>query len=191
MAPNDLVVVGGQLYVSNDHGFRGVRGFLETITGLGFSNVVHFNGTEWREAVTGLAFANGVEANSAGTRLYVAATRNRKIYEYARDPLSGNIEGLTNTFRVRSGVDNLIWEDANNLLVAAHPRGLAFLRHASNPERNSPSEVYRVNVVTGESQLLYRNAGDEIDAASTAALYRGRLYMGQVFDPEILSCNAP
>ncbi len=190
-SPNDLVAVNGQLYVTNDHGYRGLLGFFETALSIGASNVVHFNGTDFRVVVEGLAFANGIEVNSNGTRLYVSGTRDMGIFEYERNPVTGEIGARTNFFDVDSGVDNLIWEDAGTLLVAAHPEGLAFMRHTSDADARSPSEVYRVNVGTGKSELFYRDDGNIIDGSSTAALYRGRLYVSQVFDPEILSCRAP
>lgn len=190
--PNDLVSApGGQLYVTNSRGFSGFMGSVEVFLGLGASNVVHFNGAAWSVAAGGLAMANGIEINAGGTRLYVATSRGEKIVEFDRDPVTGDLLGRAGTIKLGSAVDNLIWEDAVHLLAAAHPRGWAFWRHAGSADVRSPSEVFRVNVLDRSARRIYYDDGQTIDAASTAALYGGRIYLGQVFDPEILSCRAP
>ena len=41
-----------------------------------------------------------------------------------------------------------------------------------------------------ELQVYFADPGEIIDAASTALIFRGRLIMSQVFDPEIVHCRA-
>ena len=190
VSPNDLVALpDGQLYVSNDHLYKGFAALLGNALSFGWSNVVRFNveSGRWIVAADGISFANGVEVRD--NRLYVAATIDEGIYVYDRDPLSGSIGGPINFIEVGSGVDNLIWEDEEHLLTAAHPDLFAFLDHLESAENPSPSEVYRVNVRTGAVERIFSDDGRLISASSTAIRFENRLYVSQVFEPEILSCS--
>lgn len=189
--PNDLVALpDGQLYITNDHGRTGFLGFVEDLFGTAWSNVIHYRTGMWEEAASGFAFANGVQVNASGDRLYVAATRDKGIHVFKRDLTTGFVDRRALGFLdVKSGVDNLLWEDDQTLVVAAHPDLIAFLAHYRSAEKHSPSEVYRVRPVTGQIWRIYANDGRWIDAASTAVVLQGRLYVSQVFDPELLHCR--
>ena len=190
ISPNDLVALpDGQIYVSNDHLYKGVAALFGDALSFGWSNVVRFHVEtgRWIVAADGISLANGVEVRE--NRLYVAATIDEGIYVYDRDPLSGSIGGPIDFIDVGSGVDNLIWEDEDHLLVAAHPDLFAFLDHLESAENPSPSEVYRVNVRTGNVERVFSDDGRLISASSTAISLENRLYVSQVFEPEIVSCS--
>lgn len=189
--PNDLVALAdGQLYVSNDSLQTGLLlNMFGNFFSLGWSNVVRYDPftRSWAIAVSGLNFANGVEVRE--DRLYVAATIDEGIHEYRRDPVTGQVFEKVNYYDVNSGVDNLTWADDTHLLVAAHPDIYAFLDHVEDAESHSPSEVYRVDVFSGKIDRVFADDGALIDASSTAIQWNNRLYISQVFDPELLHCS--
>ncbi len=191
VSPNDLAALpDGQLYVSNDHGYRGFLGFIEDLTGAGWANVVHYRAGKWTRVAEGISFANGVEVNKQGDRLYVAGTRDDGIHVFPRDPATGAISKRIAFWDVPSGVDNLMWENETTLNVAAHPSLFAFLRHAGNKDKRSPSEVFRVDVKTGKAQRIFGDDGRVMDASATALVHAGRMIITGVFDPELVSCRA-
>ena len=190
--PNDLVVSRqGDLYVTNDHLSSGFWAFVGDALRLGNSNVVHRNPQtgRWSLAASGINFANGVELDDK--HLYVAALLEKSIHVYRRDPRSGRTGDLLREIEVGSGVDNLMWERPGVLITAAHPALFAFLDHVDSSENHSPSEIYRIELSRERVQRIYADDGTQIDAASTGQIFRGRLYISGVFDPEILVCPAP
>ncbi len=192
VSPNDLLALpDGTLYISNDRLQTGLSGALCDYFAFGCGNVVHYSPAEnlWRVAAADISFANGVEASE--DRLFVAGTMDMGIHVYQRDAFTGRVGAKTAFYEIGSGVDNLIWEDETRLLVAAHPDIFAFLDHVEDENKHSPSEVYRVEAFTGRSQRIFADDGKLIDASATALMYAGRLFVSQVFDPEIVSCALP
>jgi arylesterase/paraoxonase len=182
-APNDVVALpDGEVYVTN------TGSPLAMLLGFRWGNVAHFDGERWAIAAEGIGFANGLAVNAAGDRVYVAGFGDQAIHEYPRNPDTGALEERLRAITVGSGVDNLTWADDHTLMVAAHPKLFAFLRHARNPASRSPSEVYAVDV--GDARVT-RYPVDAVSAASTAILYQGRLYLGQVFDDAVVACPLP
>lgn len=188
--PNDLVALpDGELYVTNDHGKTGVAGFFEDLFAAGWSNVVHLRKGNWEIAAEGMAFANGVQVNPKGDRLFVSGTRDGGIHVYPREAATGKIGERLDFWNLKSGVDNLLWEDEYHIVTTGHPDMLAFLGHLRSAESHSPSEIFRIQAVTGEFERIMANEGTLIDAASTAVIWNGRLYVSQVFDPEVVHCS--
>jgi hypothetical protein len=187
--PNDLVALpDGQLYVSNDRLGSGTLADLCDLLVLGCGNVVHYSPAEnlWRIVVADISFANGLAVRD--DRLYVAATRDKGIHVYRRDPFTGAVYERVAFWDVDSGVDNLMWENETTLNTAGHPDIFAFLDHASDPAARAPAEVFRIDVTSGTSTRIFADDGTIIDAPSTALVHDGRLYISQVFDPEVVSC---
>lgn len=190
-SPNDIVAAGPEeFYVSNDKGSSGGLSLLtEMVFSLRWSTVVHYRAGVWDVAVRDIAFANGLAISKNGRSFYAAGVLDKGIHVFPRDAATGNIGKRQTFFDVGSGVDNLIWEDENTLLVAAHPDFFAFLRHLKNSQEHSPSEIYRINARNGVIDRIFADDGQLIDAASTGLAFRGRLYIAQVFDPEVVSCS--
>ncbi|MCK5511201.1 MAG: hypothetical protein KAI96_00230 [Thermodesulfovibrionia bacterium] len=190
-SPNDLVALGnGQIYLTNEIISRSIFvKMLEFFKLKRISNVVHYTGTMWRKVLKGPRYANGIAVRD--DRLFVAATLDKTIYVYRRDPENGDIKEIVERIKVGSGVDNLLWgfkehgvSDHHSLFVAAHPSRSKFMGHARDPNKRSPSEVYRI--ITARSPVdvvrIYSNDGSVISAASVAIVFRGDLYIGQVFN---------
>jgi hypothetical protein len=71
-------------------------------------------------------------------------------------------------------------------LIASHQKFGKFMKHAKYPSKFSPSLVYMVDPQTGEKDVVFADDGRVISAVSTAVLYNGTLYLGQVFDGFVL-----
>ncbi|MCE9597744.1 MAG: SMP-30/gluconolactonase/LRE family protein [Spirochaetia bacterium] len=191
ISPNDILALAdGQFYVTNDHGETGIRQTLENLFAFGWSNVVHYRAGYWSVVADKIAFANGLALSDSGDTLYVAGTRDRGLFKYARNTLTGQL-AYSSFINLNSGPDNLMWEKSGLLNVAAHPDVLAFVSHMRDKQKPSPADVFRVNVLDGTVTRIYSNDGTQISAASTALVTGGRLFVSQVFEPAVLSCSAP
>ncbi|MEK9970986.1 MAG: hypothetical protein VW600_17765, partial [Ferrovibrio sp.] len=77
------------------------------------------------------------------------------------------------------------------LWVAAHPNAFAFIGHAMDAEKESPSMILRLardsrGVVHTEE--AFGDPGTLISGASVGVQRQGRLLIGAVFQPTVLDC---
>jgi arylesterase / paraoxonase len=183
VSPNDLSALpGGAIYVSNDSSGKGK--ILETALALKRSTVVYFDGDSWSVVADRLAMANGIAAFPG--EVYVAATREHKVYAFTRDA-----SGALNDKRVLAkikGPDN-VTVYRNRLIVAGHRKSIALSRHlsASQDPPPSPTAVFSVGLDTGEVQLLFDDNGEVISAGSVGIINGGTLYIGQIMDPFVIA----
>lgn len=215
-SPNDVAVdPAGGFYVSNDARSRG--SLTEMLFALRRSSVVYCPYVPGAAATTGaknaapisaegrasrsptcivaadrLAMANGVAVR--GSAVFVSTTRGGNLTRFQRGP-DGRLTDPRVLFSAPS-LDNLFFlsPDGQNgarteVLVASHPAGVAFLRHARDGKVPSPSVIYAVDIETGAARSLYANDGTEISAASGAFELDGWLYISQVFEPHLLRCS--
>ncbi len=184
VSPNDVVALpDGSFYVSNDAGVRGNRS--ELVWKLHRSNVVYRRADgSWKVVADKLAYANGLHL--ADKKLYVTATRDNALFVYERYD-DGSLGTRRKIASIR-GADNIM-PLADALLVTSHPKGLAFLRHARDPKKPSPTVVYRV-AADDSITPVFVDSGANVSAAATAAVVNERLLMGQVFNDGMLSCDA-
>jgi arylesterase / paraoxonase len=183
-SPNALVTgPAGEIFLVNDSGKRG--SMMEKALKLKRASVeklVKNQDGNW-EATTvasGLGYPAGI--NRIGDRLYVGDAVLNIIHPYR---ISG--EGLTpeEPFTGLKGNDNIrIYQD--RLLVPGHVKFIKFIKHAKNPEKKSPVDVYLVDPSTGEHSIPYSTDGSTISAGSTAIIFGDFLYICQIFDPYIL-----
>ncbi len=193
MSPNDLVAVGPhRFYASNDH--RNPEGFgrtLEEYLRLPLANVVYYDGERFHEAADGLRMANGITASSDGRTLYVAATIGRSVRVYDRDPASGAL-ALRHEIPIDSGADNIEVGADGALWIGTHPKLLDVVAHSSDPSRRAPSQVLRVTERAGGGWAvdeIYLDLGDQLSAASVAAVRGERLLVGAIYDARFLDCR--
>jgi len=195
VSPNDLVAVGPEtVYVTNDHGYpAGPMQILEDYLMLRKANVVYFNEIKWTQAAAAIRYANGINVSHDGKTLYLCGTTEEALYIYDRDPISGKLE-LNDKINLDTGVDNIELDANGDLWIGAHPKLLAFLAHAKDASKLSPSQVLHLTQ-DGRGgftvQEVYLNLGQEISGASVAAVYDGRMLIGAVFDPKFLDCRLP
>ena len=73
--PNDVVLINEtSLYFTNDHKYKdGILRLAEDYLGLPISNVIFFDGLNFKEVANGIPFANGINYNSQKELLFVAS----------------------------------------------------------------------------------------------------------------------
>jgi len=183
-SPNALVTgPRGEIYVVNDSGKRG--SLVEKALKLRRASVVKLekgSDGEWESAFMALDLGYPAGINRIGTRLYVGDAILHRVHIFSisnrgLSPVSG-IRGLR-------GNDNIRIHDGK-ILTPGHIKPFRFIKHAKDPERLSPVEVFLADPATGESISLFATDGSLISAGSTALIVDGSLYICQVFDPFIL-----
>jgi arylesterase/paraoxonase len=183
----------GQFYVSNDHVTRTALGrFAEDYLLWPHADLLYFNGMGFRIAIQRLAFPNGVLVSPDGSRLYVAATSQRRLLAFSRENFTGNLAEI-GALSLPARPDNLSLDAAGHLIAAAHPSLLRLNAFQADAAKPSPSEVYRIGLdAQGAPQsydLIYADEGRQIGGASVAAVTGKRLLIGSVFDGKILDCE--
>ena len=185
-SPNDLVAVGRrQFYFTNDHGTDASVSQWKDFLLIGTGEIGYFDGDEGHILETGLRYPNGIITSPDGKELFVALTTDGSIAVYQTEPWAFKYKTHLGT-----GVDNLDFDDKGILWTAAHPKMLAFLAHAKDPAKRSPSQVLALSPDgNGRYSLveeLYLNDGNPLSGSSVAVTYNGKIYVGSVFEDGIL-----
>lgn len=188
--PNDVAAVGeDKFYVTNDHGNpKGFKRTMEDYGRLPYSSLLYAEGGVFRTAAKGLRYGNGVNVNADGSRLYVAATTGRSVLTFERNAADGLLK-LLSTFPLKTGVDNIDVDAEGNLWIAAHPKLLAFVRHAKDSTKKSPSQVLKLIPQPGDQyrvEEVFMDDGSLLSGSSIAVRYKDQLFVGGVFQPTIL-----
>ena len=183
-SPNDLAALpDGQLYVGNDRST--LPGTSEMLLGLKRATVAHYDGHgAWKVVADQLAYCNGMAV--VGSRLIVATTRENAIYGFA---ILGDGWLTHKTRLARVPAPDNFFVTGDDLFVAVHPRQDAFVAHALNPKRRSPSHVYRLDLATNELELLFADNGSGISGSSVALCLDQTLWIGQVFEPFLIEAR--
>lgn len=192
ISPNDVAAVGPrQFYFTNDHGSPSNIGrLLEDFLQMSRSNVAFFDGKNTRIVAEGFGYANGIWADNDGRRLYVTASTDKQFYVYNRSA-DGNLSRVT-ALNLGTGGDNIDVDGAGVIRVAAHPKMLTFLSHAWNEKNKAPSQLLEISVNDKgvyAFREIYLNLGEELSAASVAAVHGTRLLIGSVFENYFLDCT--
>jgi len=191
VSPNDVTAnCAGEIFVTNDARKRG--SVIESLLKLKTSNVVHYNpaNKKWNVAATGFSYANGIAINHCPSDYVLLSTiRSNKLYMLKNSDDDKNLY-IPRVIAKLKGLDNITFINDNEILVTAHLRQIAFLKHYKDAKNISPTVVYRVNINTGEYKAVYSNDGSDISAGSTALYYNKKLYISQVFEPFLLKCDA-
>lgn len=201
VSPNDVTAnCAGEIYVTNDARKRGSA--MESLLKLKTSNVVcyHPANQQWSVVADRISYANGIAINHCPSDYVIFSTiRSNKLYmlqyhpkallTYKRDPKDDRDSYSTKTIAKLKGLDNITFIKDNEILVTAHLKQVAFIKHANKAKHISPTVVYKVNINTGEYKAIYSNDGTDICGGSTALYYNGKLYISQVFEPFLLKCE--
>lgn len=188
-SPNDVVGVGPEaFYASNDHGAAaGLLRTLETYLALPFANVVYFDGARWTTVAKGLRFANGINRSPDGRDIYVSELYSRRVDVYRRDASNGALTRIR-SWPVDFGADNIEVARDGGLWVAGHDNVFAFLAHARDAKKVSPSRVIRLNAETGDYATLFSDRTGVLNASSVGAVWDRTLIVGSVFDSHVMVC---
>jgi hypothetical protein len=183
-SPNALITgPNKEIYLVNDSGKRG--SLMEKALKLKRASVEKLTKNsdgEWVAEMVADKLGYPAGINRIGDQLYVGDAVLSRIHVYSISP-----EGLSPVGEIEKlkGNDNIrIYKD--QLLTPGHVKPLKFVKHAKNPEKKSPVDVFLVNPATGEHSVLYSTDGSTISGGSTAIIFQKHLYICQVFDPWIL-----
>ncbi len=189
VSPNDLVMLDEhRFYFTNDHGYtKGMGKLVEEHGGLAFSNVVYFDGQQYKEVANGIAYANGLNFDRKRNLLYVASPRHFlvKVYDRQQDGTLSFIENI----KCGTGVDNIELDLKGKLWIGAHPNLTRFDAYARGRKKTAPSEIIRINYRnTGDYSVdkIYVEDGEQMSGATVAAPFGNLIFTGNVMDDAFL-----
>lgn len=191
--PNGIAAAGPEsFYLTNDRG-AGPRWMhmVENLLQLARSTVVYHDGRGARVVAEDIAFANGIEISADGGTVLVGSTQWRMLLAFTREAQSGMLL-RSGSLALPGGADNIRRDANGDLWVAVHPNAFAFIGHAMNAEKESPSMILRLardgrGVVHTEE--AFGDPGALISGASVGSYRQGRLLIGAVFQPTLLDCQ--
>ncbi len=192
VAPNDLVAVSPTaVYVTNDH--RHPRGPLRNVEDYlrrPWANVVLWDGRGFREVARGIRVANGINVSPDGRTLYVVATIGGTVRVYDRDPSSGAL-AFRDEIPLGSGGDNVEVDSDGTLWIGAHPKLLTLVGYMGGRRPIAPSQVLHVvpHAHGGDVREVYLDLGEQLSAATVAAVRGKRLLIGPLADTKLLDCT--
>ena len=133
VSPNDIAMINeNQFYVTNDHGSKSLTGkMIEDYLQLSRSNLVFYNGNNFKIIIDDLQYANGVNISYDRNEVYIAETIGKKISIYQRDSSTNNLD-LIKSLYVNSGVDNIEIDNKGNLWIGSHPKLFDFVKPILN-----------------------------------------------------------
>ena len=189
ISPNDIVMVDeNHFYFTNDHGYtKGFGKLLEEYVGLPASDVVYFDGQNYRVVADAIAYANGINFDKKRNLIFVASPRKFLIKVYSKTS-DGSLEFIED-IPCGMGVDNIELDTDGNLWAAGHPNLLKFKAYAQGKEKTSPSEIVKINYRSKNDftvEQIYSNDGSIISASSVAASYGDFIIAGNVMDTKLL-----
>ncbi|MEM9847589.1 MAG: SMP-30/gluconolactonase/LRE family protein [Bacteroidota bacterium] len=187
--PNDLIQVdNNRFYFTNDHKYtEGIGRLVEEYSGLAISNVMYFDGKDYREIANGIAYANGINYDRTRNLMYVASPRHFlvKVYDVEADGSLSFIEDIP----CGTGVDNIELDDAGHLWIGGHPNLLRFGAYSKAKKETAPSEIIKITYrAKGDYSVesIYTDDGTEMSGASAAAVLGNLIFAGNVMDDEFL-----
>ena len=187
--PNDIIHIDeNRFYFTNDHGYtEGFGKWAEEYLGLAVSNVVYFDGNNYREVADGIAYANGINYDGDRNLLFVASPRGFlvKVYEIEADGTLTFVENIP----CQTGVDNIEFDEDGNLWIGSHPNLLRFSSYAKGKRETSPSEIIKIDYRdTGDYTVekIYVANGEDMSASTVAATYGNLILTGNVMDENFL-----
>jgi hypothetical protein len=179
VSPNDVAGdASGKIYTGNEFHKRNAKG--SALLGLKNGYFVQFDGKQFSKRETKFCYANGLAVYK--DQLLTVGSRNRFLY---KAPLDFKKDSKKQKITKLSGADN-ISVIGDKAYIACHVNLFKFIKHAKSAKNSSPTVVYEVDLLTNEKKLLYTNTNGTINGAATAILYKGKLYLSQVFEPYIL-----
>lgn len=187
--PNDLVMIDeNRFYFTNDHGYtEGIGKAMEEYLGLAVSNVIYFDGENYREVAENIAYANGINFDKNRNLLFVASPRrfSIKVYSKQEDGTLSFIEDIP----CKTGVDNIEFDNENNLWIGCHPNLLKLNAYRRGKAESAPSEIIKVTYVNkGDFSIekIYVDDGYEMSGSTVAAVYNNILLVGNIMDEKFL-----
>lgn len=189
ISPNDVVMIDeNRFYFTNDHGYtKGLGKFVEEYGGLSVSNVIYFDGENYKEVAGGIAYANGINYDAKRNLLYVASPRKFmvKVYTVNEDGSLTHIEDID----CGTGVDNIEFDEEGNLWIGSHPDLIGFSQYAKGQKETSPSEIIKISYRSKNDYTIdqiYIEDGKTMSASTVAAPFKDLILTGNVMDDTFL-----
>ena len=182
VSPNDVVIIDeNRFYFTNDHAYTGAGKIIEDYGGLSVSNVVYYDGENYKEVATGIGYANGINFDPKRKLLFVASPRKFLVKVYSRNE-DGSLEFIED-IPCGTGVDNIEFDAEGNLWIGAHPSLLTFTLYMAGKKDYSPSEVVKINY-KGKGDFtvekIFLDDGTTISASTVAAPYKDLILVGNL-----------
>lgn len=189
ISPNDLVIIDEhRFYFTNDHGYtEGFGAFVEEYVGIGFGNVVYFDGTNYQTVDNRIAYANGINYDPKRALLFVASPRGFLVKVYTKKP-DGTLDFIED-IPCGTGVDNIEFDEKGQLWIGCHPNLLRFSAYAKGKQKTSPSEIITIDYQSkGQYSVeqIYLEDGENMSAASVASPFGNLIFAGNVMDDQFL-----
>lgn len=189
ISPNDVVAVDeNRFYFTNDHGYtQGLGKLAEEYLGWSVSNVVYFDGEEYREVAGGIAYANGINLDIERNLIFVASPRDFQIKIYQRGE-GGDLTFIEN-IDCGTGVDNIEFAPDGKIWIGCHPSLLTFIAYASGSTPYSPSEVITIDYRKEgdyQKEIIFLDDGKNVSASTVAGVYQDLIFVGNVMDDHLL-----
>lgn len=188
-SPNDIVLIDeNRFYFTNDHKYKeGLGRLSEDYLGLGLSNIIYFDGKNYTKVADGIAYANGINLDKKRNLIFVASPRKFliKVYQKQEDGTLAFIEDVD----CKTGVDNIEFDENDNLWIGAHPNLLHFSAYSKDNESISPSEIIKINYKQkGKYKIeqIYMEDGTNMSASTVAAPFGDLILTGNVMDDKFL-----
>ncbi|MCH3882862.1 MULTISPECIES: hypothetical protein [Tenacibaculum] len=188
-SPNDVVWLDkDKFYFSNDHKYEtGIGRLIEDYVGVEIANVVFFDGNKYTEVADGIAFANGINIDKKRNLVFLASPRKFivKVYQKNEDNSLTFIEDID----CGTGVDNIEFDEENNLWIGSHPNLLHFAEYAKGNKKTSPSEIIKINYkAKGDYTVeqIYMEDGTEMSASTVAVTFGNLILVGNVMDDNFI-----
>jgi arylesterase/paraoxonase len=123
----------------------------------------------------------------------MASLTTRSLKSFKRDLFGGKLtedESLT----LSAAPEKITLDAQGSVWVAGHANLLNWRDFAADPARRAPSQILRVNLISGVPQdaaQVYGNDGSQIAGASVAAALGKDLLIGSSLDNKLLDCAIP
>jgi arylesterase/paraoxonase len=188
-SPNDIVLLDeNRFYFTNDHKYKnGIQRLSEDYLGLSISNVIYFDGKNYTEVASGIAYANGINLDAKRNLVFVASPRKFLIKVYQKN--ENNTLTFIEDIDCKTGVDNIEFDENNDLWVGAHPNLLHFASYAKGDKKTSPSEIIKIKYTKKDDykiEQIYMDDGSKMSASTVAAPFGNTILAGSVMDTHFL-----
>jgi len=194
---NDLALVDeDEFYISNFiHSLTPTMKQIETLFQKPWSNILYFNGSDFREVAEKLVSPNGVVLSKDKRFLYAAMGNEKKIRVFLISADKSLLE--VQVVALHTVPEKLhLSQDGSVLYAGTHPILYKTYDFFENPLKEAPSQVLslplRDNLVQVDdiTQLLYDD-GRLIKASTVAATYGDQLIVGSLLDSLVVCDNIP
>jgi len=189
VSPNDIVLIDkNRFYFTNDHKYtEGLGRLAEDYGGISLANVIYFDGENYIEVAHGIGYANGINYDVKRKLLFVASPRRFLVKVYAR-----NNDGTLNFIEdidCNTGVDNIEFDNEDNLWIGAHPNLLRFASYVKGKKEIAPSEIIKIDYRSkGDYTIeqIYMEDGSTMSGSTVAAPFGNLIVTGNVMDATFL-----